>query len=130
MSEVMERTETDFNRIHALFLDKTALRLEAMCENFASGSWATPVKKSLMSNAFNIKNEAFSLGYTLISKTADSFCAYIDGIRYPTETQRMIMAKHLDIMRNAVIQNISGEGGEVGRELLHHLQLLIQKFQE
>lgn len=133
MTEILERpgsmlSETD--RVHDLFLEKTLLRLEAMCENFDSGGWTTAIKKSLVSNAFNIKNEAHAMGYRLLEKTADSFCGYVDGIRYPTENQRVVMAKHLETMQSIAINNVEGDGGEIGSELFRYLQLLIQKFQE
>lgn len=117
-------------RVHNLFLEKTLLRLEAMRENFDSGSWTTATKKSLVSNAFNIKNEAHAMGYQLLEKTADSFCGYADRIKYPTENQRIVMGKHLEAMQSIVIHNVEGEGGETGSELFRHLQLLIQKMQE
>jgi hypothetical protein len=131
MLEMLERnqdTTQNMQHVQALFLDKTQVRLEAMCDNFDSGLWTTAIKKSLVSNAFSIKNESITLGYRLLAKVAESFCAYADSLKYPDESQRLTLQKHLETMQSIVLHDVQGEGSTTAQSLYAHLQLLTEKF--
>ncbi len=82
----------------------------------------------IISNSFIIKGRADGLGYKLLASVADSLCKYSENYLHKAQANDMVIQKHLAIMELVIKNNISGDGGKLGRELLESLQLLIAKY--
>ena len=126
---LIDATVQEKERVDEIFLDKMHTRLTEMMRVFESGSWSSESKKVLVSGAFLMSNEGQILGYKLFADIAKSMCYYCEGEHQLAHPQRIVIAKHLEVLRAILEQNISGAGGEVGKDVYDNLQLLIKKFQ-
>ena len=65
----------------------------------------------------DIKGQAGTFGYPLISAIAARLCAFLQA--EPPYRDRV--GRHLDAMAEVIARGLSGDGGEAGRELLSRL---------
>lgn len=80
--------------------------------------------------AHDMKGQGGTFGYPLITAFADSLYGftYIKGD--VTENQVELVKAHLDAMRAVIRGRVSGDGGEVGKELTQSLNAAIEKYME
>ncbi|MHA1565498.1 MAG: hypothetical protein ACTSX7_09315 [Alphaproteobacteria bacterium] len=77
-----------------------------------------------------LRGEAGSYGYKLISTVANAQCRYIEDLPEGTMAVPAIVRAHTDALRAIVGGDISGDGGKVGQELIKNLSLLVAKLQK
>jgi hypothetical protein len=78
--------------------------------------------------AFSLKCQAGTFGYPLGSEVAKSLFRYtVDHAPYSKESL-IVLRKHIDALMVIFQQNIQGEGGKMGEELLGSLDKLVAKF--
>lgn len=77
--------------------------------------------------AHEMRNEAGSLGYPLITRIGASLCEYIEGAGDLGSVHLKAIAIHTDAMRVVITENISGDGGRTAKELLTGIESLVSK---
>jgi hypothetical protein len=85
--------------------------------------------KKLAKIAFVMKSQAGTFGYglaTAIAKSLDDFC---NRDFKPTADHLTVIRKHIDTLQAIFSKNITGDGGNVGTELMGTLQKLVAKYQ-
>lgn len=75
-----------------------------------------------------IKGQAGTFGYDLITTIGTSLCDYIAQVKEPGLEHVTVLEIHADAMRAVVSDNIKGEGGEIGRQLLVGIQAVVAKM--
>lgn len=79
---------------------------------------------------FSLKGQSETLGFDLLalaSKSLYDFCT--KHFRAGDGEQLIVVRKHLDTISLITKENLKGDGGEIGQELIKSLKLLTQKYQ-
>ncbi len=77
-----------------------------------------------------LRGEAGTYGYKLVSTIANAQCRYIEDLAEDTTAVPAIIRAHTDALRAVIGGDITGDGGEVGKELNENLRLLVAKLQK
>lgn len=78
--------------------------------------------------AFSLKGQAGTFGYPLGSEVAKSLYRYtVDHGNYNADNL-VVLRKHIDALQVILQQNIQGEAGAMGAELMGSLEKLVTKF--
>jgi hypothetical protein len=88
-----------------------------------------PYIDNICKMVFALKGQAEALGFTLGYEVAKSLHDYLLRPFRSDQESLLVVRKHLDILETVLRENILGEGGAMGRELLEHLAKLIRKMQ-
>ncbi len=74
--------------------------------------------------AMELKSQGGSFGYDLISQVGDSLKQFTDSRSEANPRDVEIIAAHIDAMRVVMIEDIKGDGGDVGRAIIDGLYKL------
>ena len=74
--------------------------------------------------AMDLKGQGGSFGYDLISQVGDSLKKFTDSRSNANPRDVEIIAAHVDAMRRVMVDNIKGDGGDVGRAIVDGLYKL------
>ncbi len=74
--------------------------------------------------AMELKGQGGSFGYDLISQVGDSLKKFTDSRIEANPRDVEIIAAHVDAMRRVMVDNIKGDGGDVGRAIIDGLYKL------
>ena len=74
--------------------------------------------------AMELKGQGGSFGYDLISQIGDSLKKFTDSRREANPRDVEIIAAHVDAMRVVMVEDIRGDGGDVGRAIVDGLYKL------
>ena len=71
-----------------------------------------------------LKGQGGSFGYDLISQVGDSLKKFTDSRSEANPRDVEIIAAHVDAMRVVMVEDIRGDGGDVGRAIVDGLYKL------
>ena len=77
--------------------------------------------------AHNIKGQAATFDYALLTEVAHSLCAMLSKDELAASRMTPLIALHVEAMRLIISQEIKGKGGEVGKELVGGLHAAVKK---
>ena len=77
---------------------------------------------------FELKGQAGTFGYTLITDIGESLCRFISTIDSPDADRLDVLQVHVDALRLVIRERMQGDGGAPGRHLLTSLQSAIDKI--
>jgi HPt (histidine-containing phosphotransfer) domain-containing protein len=84
--------------------------------------------KKLREEAHDLKGQGGTFGYPLISRFGESlYDVTAPGEAYPDNVVEVVKS-HIDAMNAVIKGRISGDGGEVGQQLIDTLQEAIERF--
>lgn len=77
--------------------------------------------------AHDIRGQAGTFGYQLITTIGGSLCSYIEDAEGMDSIQLKVIEIHADAMRAVVAGDIRGDGGKTGRQLLASMKQMVGK---
>lgn len=105
--------------------------LERMTTEFEQASAAPDANEENIAEIFsichNIKGQAGSFGYTLLTRVASSMCEHVRDAGNVSGASLKVIQGHLMTMKFIVDGEVEGDGGEVGEKLFAKLQDLAQQ---
>lgn len=130
--EALENAQKAIDRHKDSFLEWVAADMAEMDEQYkkASGhidSCAEAID-TIEKIASRIKAQAGTFGFglaTLIAKSLCNFCNKHDKIE---NSHLMVIKKHIDTLTVIFNRKISGDGGNIGNELLDNMAKLVEKY--
>jgi HPt (histidine-containing phosphotransfer) domain-containing protein len=132
LDDLLARADQMVANLQGEFEAGTEIRIKHLLE--AQRRWLLPATreeaiKQLRRLCHDIKGEAGTFGYPLLSDIADLFGDYLREV--PGEFQRREAVKgYIDTFQVVWAQKIKGEGGAIGRELLASLMKVNAKAQQ
>lgn len=78
--------------------------------------------------AHDMKGQGGTFGYPLITNFADSLYGFTQGKGERSDGQVDLVKSHVDAMRAVIKGRVSGNGGEVGKQLTESLNKAIMKY--
>lgn len=106
-------------------------RLEALVdtmENAADDAARADAAKAIYAIVHEMRGEAGTFGYDLASRVGTAFCRYIDALERIDAAAPVVARHHSDSLRAIIAGRIKGDGGKVGKALIHDLGALIKRF--
>lgn len=76
----------------------------------------------------DLRGQAGTFGYPLISQVGDSACKFIDLSEELGDTEVEVLVMHIDALKAINQAKIKGDGGAIGQELMSGLRKVIQKY--
>lgn len=76
----------------------------------------------------DLRGQAGTFGYPLVSQVGDSACKFIDLSEDIGDTEVEVLGMHIDALKAICQAKIKGDGGPVGRELMSGLRKVILKY--
>lgn len=98
--------------------------LEAVWACLGEGKPLADVFTEVHAIAHNIKGQGGSFGYDLVTEIGASLCDYIRGRGHAAPNASGIAEIHIRMLRTVSDNDISGDGGEMGRRIVSKLQTL------
>lgn len=77
--------------------------------------------------AHDMRGQAGTFGYDLITTIGSSLCDYIEEAEDPARLDPEALQIHVDSLRAVLKGRVTGDGGKLGRELLAGVQALVEK---
>jgi hypothetical protein len=84
--------------------------------------------KRFWSMVHDIRSEAGTFGYPLISDIGTSLCEFLAGAETFADRDLQAVELHVTAMRTVVTRNISGDGGEVGKQVTDALHQMVSRL--
>ena len=99
------------------------------CETALKGAQQDPEQQKLhlariFKTAIDLKGQGGSFGYMLITEIGDSLKKFTEDRTVATVRDLEIIAAHVDAMRAVMAQDIRGDGGILGRQIVQGLKKL------
>lgn len=130
--ELLKKAESKVSEIAASYNDTARDDIADLQSAFINcrdaGDDQTPYIRAMNTMVHNIRGQGGSFGYPLLTEFATSLFDFTDGLTAASPQQLDIIKAHIDTMHIVVQQKISGDGGEVGRQLQDSLKKAITKY--
>jgi len=110
--------QEDLVKIHALYEQALALPVDAR----------GPSIKAVFGIAHDIKGQGGSFGYQLMTILGNQLCRFAESRPLFGDAELDIIRLHIAAMRTVIGDQIEGEGGALGEDLLRGLQAVIAKL--
>ena len=130
VAELLRKAEDAVNRLHKDYtnwvredLAKLDVALKALRED--------PDRRrvhldSLFGTAHDMKGEGGTFGYPLITRIGGSLCRYLNDTT-PGDHDLKVLAAHIDAMKAVITNEVSGDGGTVGRDFATELEAVVDR---
>lgn len=87
----------------------------------------TEVFSRLFLQSHDIRGLGSTFGYTLVTNIAASLCNFIESLdRYDNDVLEVVTA-HVDALRGMIGNDVKGDGGAIGREIIDGLAQAVDK---
>lgn len=108
---------------------KDLVELEHAYRGMAADLGSAPERiEKIRKIAFSLKSQSGTFGYPLGSEVAKSLYKFLGEKRKYNADNIIVVRKHIDALQVILQQNIQGEGGVMGNELMDNLKKLVSKF--
>ena len=131
-SEMLAKAEQSIQKLgdefETIFGDSVAALVAAMADVRQGGMTRERALIAVRRLLHDLRGQAGTFGYPLVSHIGDSACKFIDLSEDfgPTETD--VLAMHIDALKAVRQTKIKGDGGDIGRELMDGLRKVILKY--
>ena len=121
-THAIERAETAIQKIGEDFPKWAQSDLDDM-EKALAAARQNPEQQEdyimqIFRRAMELKGQGGSFGYDLISQVGDSLKKFTESRREASPRDVEIIAAHVNAMRVVMVEDIKGDGGEVGRAIV------------
>lgn len=112
----------------AIFAENVGELTKAMTDIRAGGDARVGVVKLMRSTLHDLRGQAGTFGYPLVSQVGDSACKFIDLSADITDTEVSVLSMHIDALKAISAAKMKGDGGPIGHELMSGLKQVIVKY--
>ena len=81
----------------------------------------------LVDRVHDVRGEAGTFGYSLVTEIGRLLCEFIAGIDTIDKVAQMAIAAHLQAMQTVVVDKVKGKGPEVAKQIIASLNALLKK---
>jgi hypothetical protein len=111
-----------------IFADSVVALSEAMAEIRRGGMPRENGVMVMRRLLHDLRGQAGTFGYPLVSQIGDSACKFIDLSEAIERTETDVIGMHIDALKAINQAKIKGDGGAVGQELMSGLRKVILKY--
>lgn len=99
-------------------------RLTELRSAYAAGSDRLEIARDLYASGHDLKGQAATFGYELVTEVADLLCEILRPGELVEVAEADLVDTHLSVLLNLIDQDFQGNGGETGEAVLQHLRSL------
>jgi hypothetical protein len=111
-----------------IFAENVGHLTNAMSDIRAGGDARLEGVKVMRSTLHDLRGQAGTFGYPLVSQVGDSACKFIDLSEGINETEVSVLSMHIDALKAISAAKMKGDGGPIGHELMNGLKQVIAKY--
>jgi len=131
-SEMLAKAEQSIQKLgdefETIFGDSVAALVAAMTDVRQGGMTRERALIAMRRLLHDLRGQAGTFGYPLVSHIGDSACKFIDLSEDFGATETDVLAMHIDALKAVRQSKIKGDGGAIGRELMAGLRKVILKY--
>lgn len=124
-NEAVGKLSAEFETI---FAESVAALASAMSEVRQTGMTREQGLVRMRRLLHDLRGQAGTFGYPLVSQVGDSACKFIDLSESTSETEVGVLSMHIDALKAINQAKIKGDGGPIGQELMNGLRKVILKY--
>ncbi|MDF1748966.1 MAG: Hpt domain-containing protein [Alphaproteobacteria bacterium] len=80
--------------------------------------------------AHDMRGQGGSFGFPLMTRIANSFCRFVEGLKEVDEGALGICMAHVNAMRAILQNNVRGTGGPIGDQIADGLELAVKRYSD
>ncbi len=127
----LAQAEAAINALKGEYVHQLRADVDQLTKVFASVNSKSPeaaLLEDLFGIAHNLKGQAGSFGYDLVTSIAASLCDLLRGQSGQTGARDLqVIGQHVQVMERVVSKGIVGDGGETGQKIVQSLRDLHSK---
>lgn len=77
--------------------------------------------------AHEMRGQAGTFGYGLVTTIGTEICRYIEGAETPEAVRQDVLAVYVDAIRAVIAGRVLGDGGEIGEQILTSMYAMADK---
>lgn len=122
VEKAMENLSDEFIAIYHEDVERIGARMSAaLADPEEMESAVDAIRVSL----HDLRGQAGTFGYELVTRISDSACKFIDLSNHFGRAELMVLNMHVDALRAVKQQNVRGDGGATGVELMEGLRTVV-----
>jgi hypothetical protein len=131
----LEKAEAELADAAARYAEWSRATLDELMEFYreastGAGDVRQQAVRKISHIAHELRGQGGTFGYPLVTSFASSLFRFTENDSAISDERLMVIKAHCDAIRVVLLQNITGDGGEIGQALVKALQQGIEKFQK
>jgi hypothetical protein len=130
-ASVLDRAEAEIESLADDYLSVAQLDLITLRDSLRAAERDPEASASYLERmygaAHDMKGQGGSFGYPLVTRIADALCRYLGHPPDPDTVDLAVCAIHVDALHVIIQNDIPGDGGKLGREVLAGIERVVAK---
>jgi len=126
----LERAEQVITELSDSYVDwarEDLAKIQNAFDELKSGSGEDPLD-AVFQISHDIKGQGGSFDYSLMTIIGDMLCRYIEGLGGQATPKAIeVIELHINALHAVISQELKGDGGPIGNQLLSGLELVVKK---
>lgn len=129
--QMLKKAEDVVQKHAERYIGRAQEQIDGLIESVEIAKNETGDRKEIFETVFlkshDIRGLGSTFGYFLVTDIAASLCNFVESVdKYDDDVVEVVNA-HVDALRGMIGNNIRGDGGKIGREILAGLALAVEK---
>ncbi len=130
-SQMLKRAEDVVLKHAEKYIERAQIQIDGLVEAMreaqeAEGDGKTSFEKIFL-QSHDIRGLGSTFGYFLVSDIAASLCNFVETVDTADDGVMDVMNAHVDALRGMIGNNVKGDGGPIGREIIEGLAQAVAK---
>ena len=129
--QMLKKAENVVQKHAERYIGRAQQQIDVLMESVAIAKRETGDRKEIFEkvflNAHDIRGLGSTFGYSLVTDIAASLCNFVESVDEYDDGVIEVVNAHVDALRGMVGNNIRGDGGKIGREILAGLAVAVDK---
>ncbi|NQV59912.1 MAG: hypothetical protein HQ502_09605 [Alphaproteobacteria bacterium] len=124
----LKRAERVVERMKEAYEERMGLEIDELVSSYEEMQAAGTYDLDLLHDrAHEIRGEAGTFGYDLVSDIGRLFCELLSPMDAVGTNERLAISAHLNAMQTVVSQKVKGAGPEVAKQIVAGLNAIVEK---
>ena len=130
-SQMLKKAEDVVQQHAQKYIERAQAQGDGLVEIVREAQTETDDKPRVLERIFlqshDIRGLGSTFGYTLVTNIAASLCNFVESIDDIDNSVVDVLNAHVDALRGMIGNDVKGDGGPIGKEILDGLQQVVAK---
>lgn len=130
-SQMLKKAEEVVQQHAEKYIERAQDQVEALVEVVRDAESETGDRTAIFEKIFlqahDIRGLGSTFGYTLVTNIAASLCNFVESVEVYDDDVMEVLNAHVDALRGMIGNDVKGDGGPIGREILDGLMQAVAK---